>query len=65
VELLALNFLASGGVVLHDQARVEAGQNVLVGDGPANAGGLVVVVDGYNLIGGVQRGRVIFLCTGN
>ncbi len=63
VQLLALDFLARGGVVLDHEAGVEASHDVLVRNGPADARGLVVVVHRNHLVGHVQRGRVVLLCT--
>jgi hypothetical protein len=62
VDLLAGHLLAGLGVVLDHKAGVEAGDDVLVGDGPVDAGGLVVVVDGDNFVRDVKRGGIVLLC---
>lgn len=61
VDLLSQNFFASLGIVLHNVTGVETRNNVLISNGPAQAGGLVIVIDGNDELGSVQRSRIILL----
>lgn len=61
VNLLSQHLLASLGIVLHNVARIEASNDELVSNGPAQAGGLVVIIHRDNKLGSVQRSGIILL----
>lgn len=64
VNLLSQHLLARLRVILDDVTRVETRDDILIGDGPPDAGGLVIVIDGDLFVGRVQRSGIVSLACG-